>query len=113
MANITDICSAVNQVLQANPTAIYGPVAETIAQSNPWTTVLPTGTLPANMATQLQSVAQVMPNMGLNMGAPTEQHDEHRRRVFRDDHDQRFGGLHIPPAAQPVLEHANPSLPWL
>ena len=71
MANITDICSAVNQVLQANPTAIYGPVAETIAQSNPWTTVLPTGTLPANMATQLQSVAQVMPNMGLNMGAPT------------------------------------------
>lgn len=71
MANITDICSAVNQALASNPTMIYGPVAETVAQTNPWTTVLPTGTLPANLATQLYSVAQVMPYMGLNMGAPT------------------------------------------
>ena len=65
------ICSAVTQVLAANPVLLYGPVAKTVSQRNPWLGVLKGGVLPANVATTLSSVAQLMPNMGVNLGAPT------------------------------------------
>ncbi len=65
------ICSAVVQVLATQPTLLYGPIADTVAQKNPWLGVLKGGTLPANVATQLYSVAMGLPNMGVNMGAPT------------------------------------------
>jgi hypothetical protein len=65
------ICSAVTQVLANNPVLLYGPVAKTVSQRNPWLGVLKGGVLPANVATTLSSVAQLLPNMGVNLGAPT------------------------------------------
>ncbi len=65
------ICSAVVQTLAANPVLLYGPVAKTVAQRNPWLGALKGGTLPANVATTLSSVAMVLPNMNVNLGAPT------------------------------------------
>ena len=66
-----DICSAINQVLANNPISLYGPVADTMTQKNPWMTVFKSGTLPANIAVQLVSTAMSLADMGVNMGAPS------------------------------------------
>ncbi len=62
---------AVNQALATNPTILLGPISDSALPNAPWISSLDTGTFPVNTANTLQAITQAIPNLGVNMAAPT------------------------------------------